>query len=118
MVYCTRSRIGIYLMFFTSYLILLVDKFIWNCSPDILASYGADFLFMPLTTVPCWIATKWITKQNGLFLASILLNFILVTIVFEVILPNYSTEFVADVYDVLAYGVGGFVTYLIFGKKK
>jgi hypothetical protein len=38
------------------------------------------------------------------------------SVVFEGVLPNYNTRYIADVLDVLAYGLGGIFYYQIMNK--
>ncbi len=103
----------------TLYLISLADKYFQLNFPVFLKNYLADFLCLPVVlTLTIWTIQK-IKKDKSLRLNTlkIFVAFLYVSIFFEWILPQFSKQYVADCFDVLAYGFGAIYFYIIQKKS-
>lgn len=83
--------------------------------PGILTSYVNDFLSLPIVlTLLLVILRKF--KNNSEYMLSytmIFFAFLYQTTIFEFILPNISERYTYDVWDIVAYAVGGVFFLLI-----
>jgi hypothetical protein len=93
--------------------------FQWTTNePSFVHSYLDDLVVMPiLLTITC-VFLRIVFKQENLQLElpMIVSAFILLSIVFEFVLPRYSSNFYADKWDVVCYGIGTVV--YILGERK
>lgn len=91
-----------------------LKHFSWN-SPKWVFNHLNDFLLIPLVGTFA-LHVVWFLKKdtrirlNAFTIFSLVLLF---SIVFEWYLPKQSFRYTADVYDVLAYTLGGFVFFLL-----
>jgi hypothetical protein len=80
-----------------------------DLSTPFLRSYLDDFLALPLLFFFTTMVMRLVFNRPKLQLdwPMMLTGFILLVVVFEVVLPNYSTVYTRDGWDVVAYAAGG-----------
>lgn len=91
-----------------TYLVLLVSKKTGLFFPELINSYLSDLLCIPLVlSIARYAIAYWINdacfQLNRWHMAFTSIAFALV---FELILPKFSTVYTADPFDALAYGIG------------
>lgn len=84
-------------------------------APQWIFSYLNDFLVIPIVACIC-LNIIWILKKdkairlNGFTIISLVL---LYSIYFEYYLPQQSTRYTGDIWDVVCYASGGLVFYIL-----
>lgn len=121
MVYSARTRIVIYLFVVFLYAYTLLVK--WNYLEGHLffRNYLADVLFIPIVVPVSWyVSQRIIPNSNASFLIAIIITILMVSILFEWALPLKSKRYTADLWDILAYSIGGLLTYFeyMIAKRK
>lgn len=99
------------------YVVHLVLKFGRVPVPLFFSHYFADLLCMPLLLSSAGLFMRWLRADPGSYLsgAMILVATLYVSLVFECVLPLFFERYVADVWDVMMYGVGGGL-FFVFQK--
>lgn len=85
----------------------------WHSS-GFLSSYADDLLAMPVILGITLQIYQWIHPKKELFTfskAQVLVAFVYVSIVFEFLLPKYSSTYTSDYWDILCYGLGSIYFY-------
>lgn len=79
-----------------------------------LSSYLDDLLVMPIILTVALVAMKIITRKPmfELDIVMLVMAFVLISLLFEVILPKYSPVYTKDYWDVVCYAIGTGVFYL------
>jgi hypothetical protein len=115
----TRSfgLLGLYTMT-VAYIGLLSIKRLGLPLPDVLSSYMADLLCLPLLLSATLLLIRWIKHRPQFFLGKGHVIFILcyVSIVFEYILPLYHPMYTSDMIDVYCYVLGA--SSFVFMQKR
>lgn len=90
-------------------------KFFSVPAPDWIFHYLNDFLVIPIVATfglhVVWLAKKDTSLRINPF--TILSLVILYSLFFEFYLPTTSTRYTGDIYDVLCYGLGGIIFYIL-----
>lgn len=76
-------------------------------------NYFADILCLPILLSVSTLLIRYV-KRAATFKLSILhicFVFLYISIVFEFVLPHFSTKFTYDIFDIFAYGLGGIIFY-------
>lgn len=105
---------GLFLLLFGIH--QLLENLKW--SHWIIRSYFDDLLVLPII-LPFTLTLLRILFKNAklvLELPLIITAAIMLTIVFEFILPNYSNEYTRDYFDLLFYSLGGLM-YWLYERK-
>ncbi len=109
-----------FLVFFISWLIFHLPKN-WISFPIFLNSYFDDFLVVPIVlTFSLFLQQTWVNPlfvYSKFFILSVVMYF---GILFEIILPKFIPAYTSDIYDLIAYLIGGIIFYFlqnIFIKK-
>lgn len=86
--------------------------------PEIINSYGTDFLFMPLLLLFSLWLTRVIKREKKIFFSKLMLLvvFVYISIVFEFYLPQKSNIYVQDKIDIVMYFLGT-VSFYFLQKK-
>lgn len=81
-------------------------------------SYLDDLLVLPIILPFTLSLLRLIYRNKNLLLgSSLIINAIIMfTIVFELILPHYSSEYTRDYFDLLFYSLGGLM-YWLYERK-
>ncbi|MGB0932919.1 MAG: hypothetical protein ACPGU5_01465 [Lishizhenia sp.] len=100
------------------YIIYFICKKLNLAMHPILRNYWADFccLFIINTIVLALIRKVKNQQQLELSVAQLVFSFLTCFLLFEVILPNYNTNYTSDFYDGIAYFLG-LVLYYLWRKK-
>ncbi|MGD1843867.1 MAG: hypothetical protein ACFB10_00560 [Salibacteraceae bacterium] len=83
-------------------------------------AYLDDIVALPITlTIALWVQRTWVFRNPGYVLnwKHIAFTVIYFGLVFEWLLPKWSTVHHADPFDLIAYSVGG-VLFSFFGQEK
>lgn len=101
------------------YLLIQFDKASSNYVPSWIAGFVPDLLCLPLVL---WISLGILRKvfaNNAIQLsvAMIVVAFCLFSVLLELILPRFRSLYTADIWDVVAYGLGG-VAFYYWQKEK
>lgn len=99
------------------YLILLVAKRIWEL-PFVLEAYVTDFLCLPIVLTFALAVLRRVKRDLSIVLSPMMIAAAVayISVVFELILPRWSSTYVADGWDVLAYSSGGVLFYALQQK--
>lgn len=97
------------------YGVQLTCKFAHLVVPRWFSSYLADLLCMPVLLILTTISIRWIKGWVTFLLSGkmILFTLIYLSLVFELLLPQLSARYTADPFDLVAYGVGALLFYLL-----
>lgn len=83
----------------------------------ILDSYLDDLVVMPIVLTGATVILR-VATRNANFnvdVGMIVLAFFMFTVIFEFILPRFSTEYTSDYLDILCYGIGAVLYYFFRG---
>lgn len=85
----------------------------------LIESYLADLLCIPIllhTTLAC---LRFIKRNHSINFTTSMIAFVVVyvSVVFEYILPQFSTKYTSDIVDVMLYCIGGIIYYGINNKQ-
>jgi len=82
-----------------------------------LDNYLDDLVVMPIVLTGATVILRVITQNEdfNVDVSMIVLAFVMYTVVFEFILPRFSTEYTSDYFDILCYGIGA-VLYYFFSE--
>lgn len=88
--------------------------------PYFIKNYFTDLLCMPVVLMLCLLGAKLIKRQAQLVLKFWLIILIAVEfiVIFEIILPKYSSRYTGDWVDGLMYIAGAVVFYFIQNSKQ
>ncbi|MES2628505.1 MAG: hypothetical protein V4616_06000 [Bacteroidota bacterium] len=91
------------------YGVALLGKFRYLPLPSFIVANLADFLCLPLMLSFSLLLIRKIKNEPGLNLSPAMIGavFLYISVVFEWLLPMYSSKYTRDLLDVLAYGAGG-----------
>lgn len=105
----------IFLLGLMAYFVQLQFKWHHQYLPHWINDYLADFLCIPLLLSTTLFVLRRIKKspQLNLTLAMIFFTCAYVSFAFEFFLPRISTRYTSDIFDVVAYFVGGIGYYFI-----
>lgn len=84
-----------------------------------ITSYLKDILCIPIIATIC-LHVIWLirgNKKNRLSVFTIICLVIMYSIYFEYLLPKNSDFYIADIYDVFCYALGGIVFYILQRKE-
>ncbi|MBA3899460.1 MAG: magnesium citrate secondary transporter [Bacteroidetes bacterium] len=83
-------------------------------------AYLDDLLCMPVVLTLTLFILRWIIKSPDYTFSKKQVIFALLyfSFAFEVLLPLYSEKYTADVFDVLAYGIGAVIFYKYINKEQ
>ena len=102
-----------FLVFFIFWLIFHISKN-WIIFPIFLNSYFDDFLVLPMVlTFSLFLQQKWVNPlfvYSKFFILSVVMYF---GILFEIILPKFIPAYTSDIYDLIAYFIGGIIFHII-----
>jgi len=86
--------------------------------PDVLSSYLADLICMPLLLSSTLLLIRWIKHIPHFYLQIGHIAFVLcyVSIVFEYVLPRYHSTYTSDILDICCYALGA--TSFFFMQKR
>ena len=89
-----------------------------NSSFYLARAYLDDLLVVPIVLAVALSLLKWIYKNKNLTLdlSMVFTFFILISLLFEFILPRYSTAYTSDYLDVVCYAFGS-VFFWFFQNK-
>jgi hypothetical protein len=79
----------------------------------IIRCYAADILVL-IVCIPIFINSQIffrIRKKKYITKLDVFVYFILFSLYFEIVMPNYFTKFTSDLFDIIAYGLGGTMLY-------
>ncbi len=91
-----------------------------DLAPAILAAYLDDFLCLPLLLSAILLLQQRFIVHNVEFSlppAQVVFSLIYISILFEIILPNFSEKFNADPFDFFAYAAGALLFYFFINKN-
>lgn len=103
------------LLSFGVFLIVQCLKFFCVAGPEWIFHYLNDFLAIPMVATLC-LHGVWLIKEdrsirlNGFAILSLVVLF---SVVFEYYLPQQDHRYTGDVWDVVCYGLGGVVFYIL-----
>lgn len=82
----------------------------------IFRSYLDDLLVLPIILPITQVLLRLIYNKPSfkLDIPMIITAFLFVSIVFEIILPKFSTSYTSDYLDIVFYGIGGVIYWIIF----
>lgn len=86
--------------------------------PDLIDSYATDLLCLPLVLSCALVAIRFLFRDQKIVLSigMIIVAFVAFSVLFEWILPSESVIYTADLWDVVAYGLGGICFYFLQKK--
>lgn len=108
----------IYNKYFISFLLLylytLAVKFLKFPAWNWIQFYLADILALPIICTISLKALQWIKNDATLYLSSskIFVTTIYLCIFFEWFLPKFSTKYISDLNDCIAYLIGGVIFWI------
>lgn len=105
--------------FFASLILFAANELLFhNCELVFVNSYLNDFI-APIIILTLTQLVLSIYKGKFLCLTTkqLLFFFLYISFVFEWLLPSYSSEYISDFYDILAY-LGGVLIFHFFINKK
>lgn len=81
--------------------------------PKIIRNYYADLVALPIMLSIVLTVLRHFKNDKTLVLDKykVLVAFIYLSVVFEFILPNLSSKYTSDYYDVIAYAIGAIIFY-------
>jgi len=83
-----------------------------------LDNYLDDLLCMPLL-LSGWLAERYdLFNKKSIDPLEIVFLWLLMSVLFEVLLPQMFPQYTADIWDVVCYGIGGFLYYLLINPKE
>ncbi|MFM7022318.1 MAG: hypothetical protein ACKOXB_05020 [Flavobacteriales bacterium] len=91
----------------------LLCKFRIVTAPQWFISYFGDLLCMPLLLCFTLMLMRKIKRIELLHWKMILFALIYVSVIFEFILPRYSSKYTSDMLDIIMYSIGSFAFYLL-----
>lgn len=114
----TRRGFQILISLGLLYLVYLILKFSRAPMPSWISSYLADLLCMPLLLMLTLILLRYIKRMPYLLLTwpHVIFSFVYVSLIFEGYLPRISSNYTADLLDVLLYAFGTSV-YMILQPR-
>lgn len=88
--------------------------------PQWLRSYGMNFLALPIYFYCASALLKLLTRDayRSISFTDRILTWILVSVLFEALLPLHSSLYVADPLDVVIYATGGIVLYPLLHRAQ
>lgn len=100
-------------------LIQLLRATHWIDLPNFIAYYTTDFLCLPILLPPTvcivnLLKPKKVFKPSLLLISQLAIGY---SVLFETILPRYSSNYTADPIDVLMYFLGGGFYWLVMMKN-
>jgi hypothetical protein len=98
----------------------LLKSFIPEYNFSLIRYYTADVLAL-IVCVPIFINSQIffrVRKKKYITKLDIILYLILFSLYFEIIMPQYFERFTGDVFDIIAYGIGGIILYFSQGFVK
>lgn len=96
-------------LFFSTYIFLYVMNKLGYIFPAPIQFYLADLLAVPvIATLSMWF-TRWATQKRDFILPGwqVIFTVLLLTVLFEILLPLKMNRYTADPVDVLMYSLGG-----------
>ena len=81
--------------------------------PELIRFYGSDFLFIPILMTSIKIIRSLFQFSFDVNTKEVVIAVVYASVVFEWLLPKQGTNFVSDLYDILAYCLGA-IFYLTF----
>jgi hypothetical protein len=101
------------------YFLIQFDKVSTHFVPSWIAGFVPDLLCLPLVL---WISLGALRKVFAnqtvqLTVAMIAVAFCMFSILFELVLPRFRSIYTADIWDVMAYALGG-VAFYFWQKEK
>ena len=89
-----------------------------NLSHPYMRSYLDDLLVMPILLTVALVVMRILLKNKTFELDAVMLvmAFVMISVLFEIILPNYSDRYTRGSWDVLCYAIGTFL-YVWFRKR-
>ncbi len=103
-----------------TYLLHLANRHFWHQPlPPLLTAHLADALALPvILTLALAVQRRWIQRNASFVLPDswILAAWAYISVWFEVVLPLFSADSVADPLDVLAYGLGALYFRLLLNR--
>ena len=88
--------------------------FIVEYNYTIIRCHIADFLAL-IVCIPIFVNSQIlfrIRKKEYITIIDIIIYFIIFSLYFEIIGPKYINNFTGDVFDIIAYGIGGLILYV------
>lgn len=83
--------------------------------PNWVRNYAGDVLCLPIVLSLSLAILRRVRTTPTMLLSplNVAVAFVYVSVLFEGVLPYYSSNYVADVFDLVAYGCGAIIYYLI-----
>jgi len=111
-------KYGLLIVFVSIYIFQLLVKFkIIDIDNSFVINYLADILCLPILLIFSEIFIQKI-QNNPFYKISklqVFVVFVYISVIFEWILPSFSSKFTADSNDILAYAIGG-IFFVIYQK--
>lgn len=89
--------------------LFLIDKALqfFRVSPTWFNNYADDFLFIPISLGYALVVQQSFVSKHFVFnLRQIIAAWVVFSVLFEGIYPQYSLQFTRDYWDILVYGLG------------
>ena len=95
--------------FTAMYLFLFASNKLGYQFPQLIQNYLGDLLAIPITATLALCLLKFVHQQKNYILAKWQITYIVIVfcIAFELLLPLFMTRYTADIFDALAYLLGG-----------
>jgi hypothetical protein len=90
-------------------LLFVIDKTLqfFCVSPTWFNNYADDFLFIPISLGYALAVQQYYVSEQFVFsLRQIIAAWLIFSVLFEGIYPQYSLQFTRDYWDILVYGLG------------
>jgi hypothetical protein len=111
-------------IFISSVILFLLHQFLQkglNNNIPIIHEYLDDLLCMPVVLTLTLFAFRKFVVKNEMFsfsLGQVVWAVIYFSIIFEIALPYFSSQYTSDPVDVIAYSIGAFVFYKKINPSK
>lgn len=96
------------------YVMLLLFKKGNLLNNTLIQQHLADVLCLPILLSISLVIMRLVSQNENLQLSKIkiFVAFLYVSLLFEVLLPYFFTAYIADIWDVVAYGTGGIIFFI------
>lgn len=108
-----------FVLFVVMYLLVRLFRYFEIETPVFINSHLTDFLFIPILLTVSLVGVKIIKKDYAIVLTKsmIFISFVIVSVMFEFVMPSKSNLFIQDYLDIIAYGLGALFFYWVQKRK-
>lgn len=109
-----------FVLFVGLYILIRLLRHLEFYIPETINSHLTDFLFIPILLTVSLVGVRAIKRDQKIKLTDgmIVVTTVLVSIMFEAVMPSRSSLFVKDYWDIAAYGLGALFFYWLQKKSE